>query len=81
MTHQDDGGKEQIKFISLTGMYVFVFFRYVCLLEALLHHTPVEHQDHKNLKKAIEQIKQVKLLFNEVRSSSGISLILFCSII
>lgn len=38
---------------------------YVCLLEALLHHTPVEHQDHKNLKKAIEQIKQVKLLFNE----------------
>ncbi|CAB4003996.1 epithelial cell-transforming sequence 2 oncogene-like isoform X1 [Paramuricea clavata] len=38
---------------------------YIYLLESFLHHTPVEHKDHKKLIKAIEQLKQLKLLFDE----------------
>ncbi|XP_028411573.1 epithelial cell-transforming sequence 2 oncogene-like [Dendronephthya gigantea] len=38
---------------------------YICLLESFLCQTSVEHKDHKKLIKAIEQLKQLRLLFDE----------------
>ena len=53
-------------YCARTSYKVVFLSRYICLLESFLHHTPVEHKDHKKLIKAIEQLKKLKLLFDEV---------------